>query len=332
MPAPRLTKAVASLSTAAVLLSTLFALPAAAAQDPAINAGAVAPPSNSNVTPPAEASSRFVVKFKPGSPGTAAARAEAYGQAARTSGVSVKELRATATGATVVQTSETLTSGGRASVVASLRGQNNVEYVAPDTFVRPAATVSDPLFQYQWDISDSITGMRVPGAWDVTIGRGATVAVIDTGITGHSDLAANIVSGYDFISDPGISNDGDGRDANATDAGDYCNGAPSSWHGTHVAGTIAAAANNGRGIAGIAYGAKVQSLRALGACGGYMSDIADAVVWAAGGAVAGLPANPTPAQVINMSLGGSGQCEAYFQSALDFAASKGTVVVAAAGG
>ncbi|MDQ0864835.1 S8 family serine peptidase [Arthrobacter globiformis] len=330
MPAPRLTKAVASFSTAAVLLSSLFALPAAAAQEPAIDPGPVAPPSTSQELP-AQAASRFVVKFKSGTAGTASARAKAYGQAARTAGVSVKELRTTGTGASVVQTSEILTPGERASVVASLRSQTNVGSVVPDTFVRPAATVSDPYFQYQWDYTESTGGMRVPAAWDVTTGRGATVAVIDTGITTHSDLAANIVPGYDFISDPGISNDGDGRDANATDTGDYCNGAASSWHGTHVAGTIAAVGNNGRGIAGVAYGAKVQPLRALGACGGYMSDIADAVVWAAGGTVAGLPANPTPAQVINMSLGGSGQCEPYFQSALDFAASKGAVVVAAAG-
>jgi subtilisin family serine protease len=330
MPAPRLTKAVASLSTAAVLLSTLFALPAAAAQDPAIDPGPVAPPTTSKELP-AQAANRFVVKFKSGTAAAASARANAYGQAARTAGVTVKELRRTATGAAVIQTSETLTPGERASVVASLRGQASVESVAPDTFVRPAGTVSDPYFQYQWDYTEYTGGMRVPAAWDVTTGRGATVAVIDTGITTHSDLAANIVPGYDFISDPGISNDGDGRDADATDTGDYCNGATSSWHGTHVAGTIAAAGNNGRGIAGVAYGAKVQPLRALGACGGYLSDIADAVVWAAGGTVAGLPANPTPAQVINMSLGGSGQCEAYFQSALDFAASKGTVVVAAAG-
>ncbi|MFC9420039.1 S8 family serine peptidase, partial [Bacillus mobilis] len=305
MPAPRLTKAVASLSAAAVLLSTLFALPAAAAQDPAIDPGPVAPPTTSKELP-AQAADRFVVKFKPGAAGAASAQAKAFGQAARTAGVPVKELRRTATGATVVQASETLTPGERASVVASLRSQTNVESVAPDTFVRPAATVSDPYFQYQWDYRESTGGMRVPAAWDVTTGRGATVAVIDTGITAHSDLAANIVPGYDFISDPGMSNDGDGRDADATDTGDYCNGSPSSWHGTHVAGTIAAVGNNSRGIAGVAYGAKVQPLRALGACGGYLSDIADAVVWAAGGTVAGLPANPTPAQVINMSLGGAG--------------------------
>jgi serine protease len=332
MPAPRLSKAVASVSAAAVLLSTLFALPAAAAQGPAIDSRPVSPPSTTKATPPSEASSRFVVKFKTGAPGAATARAKAYGQAARTSGIPVKELRTTATGGTVVvQASETLTPSESASVVASLRGQTNVEYAEQDTFVRPAATASDPLYQYQWDLSDEKAGMRVPAAWEVTSGLGTVVAVIDTGITPHSDLSANIVPGYDFISDASLSNDGDGRDADSTDAGDYCNGAASSWHGTHVAGTIAAVANNGRGVAGVAYGAKVQPLRALGSCGGYLSDIADAVVWAAGGAVSGLAANATPAKVINMSLGGSGQCSVYFQSALDFAAAQGVAVVAAAG-
>ncbi|MDQ0868291.1 subtilisin family serine protease [Arthrobacter sp. V1I9] len=331
MPAPRLAKAAASITAAAILVSTLFAPAAVAAQDPAIDARPVAPPSTTKKAIPAEASSRFVVKFKAGAGGAATARAKAFGQVSRTSGIPVKEVRTTATGATVVQTTAALTPSESASVAASLRGQSNVEYAEQDTFVRPAASVSDPLYQYQWDLSEAPAGLRVPAAWDVTIGRGATVAVIDTGITNHSDLSSNIVPGYDFISDTSLSNDGDGRDSNATDAGDYCNGTASSWHGTHVAGTIAAVANNGRGVAGVAYGAKVQPLRALGSCGGYLSDIADAVVWAAGGTVSAVPANATPAKVINMSLGGAGECNAYFQSALDFAADQGVAVVAAAG-
>ncbi len=330
MTAPRLPKAVASLSAAAVLFSTLFALPAAAAQDPAIDARPVAPPSTASKAASAEAAGRFVVKFKTGAPGTANARAKAYGQAVRSSGVPVRELRATASGATVVQTTEALTPGESAGVLASLRGQANVEYAEPDTFVRAAATPNDPLYPQQWDLSEDRAGMRVPAAWDVTSGLGTVVAVIDTGITPHSDLT-NVLPGYDFISDITMSNDGDGRDGDATDAGDYCNGANSSWHGTHVAGTIGAAANNGIGIAGVAYSAKILPVRALGACGGYLSDIADAVVWAAGGTVPGVPANTTPAKVINMSLGGTGTCGTSFQSALDFAAAQGVAVVAAAG-
>lgn len=326
MTASRLPKAVASFSAAAVLLSTLFALPAAAAEKPAIDARPVAPPTAST-PPPAQANGRFVVKFKPG---TANARANAYGQAARASGVSVKELHATARGAMVVQSTEALTAGESAGVLASLRSQSNVEYAEPDTFVRPASTPNDPLYPEQWDLSEDTAGMRVPAAWDMTSGLGTVVAVIDTGITPHSDLT-QVLPGYDFISDTTISNDGDGRDSNATDAGDYCNGSNSSWHGTHVAGTIGAAANNGTGIAGVAYSSTILPVRALGACGGYLSDIADAVVWAAGGTVTGVQANANPVKVINMSLGGSGQCGDYFQSALDYAAAQGVTVVAAAG-
>ena len=330
MTASRLSKAVASLTTAAVLLGTLFAVPAAAAKDPAIDSRPVAPPSTASQAVPAEAAGRFVVKFKTGAPGTANARAKAYGQAARNSGVSVKELRATTRGATVVQATETLTPGESAGVLASLRGEANVEYAEQDTFLRPAAAPNDPQYPKQWDLHEDRAGMRVPAAWDLTSGLGAIVAVIDTGITQHNDLAG-VLPGYDFISESTRSNDGDGRDADATDAGDYCNGEYSSWHGTHVAGTIGAAANNGEGVAGIAPSSRILPIRALGACGGYMSDIADAVVWAAGGAVSGVPASNYRPQVINMSLGGAGQCGYYLQSALDFAAEQGVAVVAAAG-
>lgn len=329
MTTRRLSTAVASLGAGAVLLGTLFAFPAAAATDPAIDSRQVVSPLTASA-PPAGASGRFVVKFKTGTAGTVNARAKAYGQAARSSGVSVKELHATARGAAVVQADGALTPRGSDKVLASLRVQSNVEYAEPDTFVRPASTPNDPLYPQQWDLSEDTAGMRVPAAWDTTSGLGAVVAVIDTGITPHSDLT-NVLPGYDFISDSTKSNDGDGRDGDASDAGDSCNGSSSSWHGTHVAGTIGAAANNGIGIAGVAYSAKILPVRALGTCGGYLSDIADAVVWAAGGTVTGVPANANPARVINMSLGGSGQCGSYFQSALDYAAAQGVTVVAAAG-
>src|SRR5690606_7514122 len=105
----------------------------------------------------------------------------------------------------------------------------------------------------------------------------------------------------------------------------------SSWHGTHVAGTIAAVTNNGIGVAGVAYNAKVVPVRVLGKCGGLTSDIADAIVWASGGSVTGVPSNPYPADVINMSLGGGGSCSSTTQAAINTARSNGTVVVVAAG-
>nr|WP_285836723.1 S8 family serine peptidase [Micrococcus luteus] len=180
--------------------------------------------------------------------------------------------------------------------------------------------------------------MRVPGAWDRTTGSGATVAVIDTGITSHPDLERNVVPGYDFISDSAAARDGGGRDSNPRDEGDWyaagecgtAGASDSSWHGSHVAGTVAAVADS-QGVVGVAPNAKIQPIRVLGRCGGSLSDIADAVVWAAGGTVAGVPANPNPADVINMSLGGSGVCGTTYQNAINAAVSRGVPVVVAAG-
>ena len=162
----------------------------------------------------------------------------------------------------------------------------------------------------------------------------------DSGRTNHSDLNANILPGYDFISDTMVSNDGDGRDSDPSDPGDWvaanqCGGSHSaqnsSWHGTHVSGTVAALTNNVQGVAGVAHAAKVVPLRALGTCGGYDSDIADAITWAAGGSVPGIPANPNPAEVINLSLGGQGACGTATQSAINTAVGLGSTLVIAAG-
>jgi chitinase len=177
-------------------------------------------------------------------------------------------------------------------------------------------------------------------AWNYTHGSGVVVAVLDTGFTDHPDLAANLVPGYDFITDPAIANDGGGRDGDAHDPGDWvaageCGAsmpaASSTWHGTHTAGIVAAVTNNGMGVAGVAFEAKVQPVRVLGKCGGWASDIADAIVWSAGGSVPGVPANPTPAEVISLSLSGFGRCDAATQAAIDQAVAAGSVVLAAAG-
>lgn len=216
-------------------------------------------------------------------------------------------------------------------------------------------------------------GADLPRAWDITTGSGAViVAVIDTGIVNHPDLngistpapytpAGRFVAGYDFISSdaqsPGlplnfVANDGDGRDPDPTDPGDWVTAAeqaahtecddpnvpnsqdiPSSWHGTHMAGILAAASNNSLGIAGVAWNVRIQPIRALGKCGGALSDIAEAIRWAAGLPVAGIPNNATPAKVVNLSLGG-GDCTdnlQYMQDAVTAATAAGSVVVAATG-
>jgi serine protease len=218
----------------------------------------------------------------------------------------------------------------------------NVEYAEPDRILQAQFTPNDTQYGQQWHYFEATGGLNLPAAWDKSTGTGVVVAVIDTGYRPHADLAANILPGYDFIIDTAVSNDGNARDNNAQDPGDAVvagecgTGSPaqdesSSWHGTHVAGTIAAVTNNGSGVAGVAYGAKVVPVRVLGKCGGYTSDIADGIVWASGGTVANIPANPNPARVINMSLGGSGACDTTSQNAINSARSRSTVVVVAAG-
>ncbi|MGW4055279.1 S8 family serine peptidase [Streptomyces sp. NPDC004779] len=228
-------------------------------------------------------------------------------------------------------------------VMAAFRADPSVATVEPDIRAYAmAAAPNDTDYAKQWDLFEATGGMNVPSAWDKTTGSGVTVAVIDTGYAAHSDLAANTVAGYDFISTSTDARDGNGRDADAKDEGDWnatdnecgvgSKASNSSWHGTHVAGTIGAVTNNSKGIAGIAYGSKVQHVRVLGKCGGSSSDIADAITWASGGTVSGVPANATPAKVINLSLGGaSSTCPSVYQNAINGAVQRGTTVVVAAG-
>jgi serine protease len=222
---------------------------------------------------------------------------------------------------------------------AWLKQQPEVEYVEPDYVLNKMALPNDSYISYQWPLTDSNVGIRAEQAWATSTGLNTVVAVLDTGYLPHADLVANILPGYDMINDSFVGNDGNGRDADAFDPGDYvlageCNsttGSNSSWHGTHVAGTIAAVANNASGVAGVAYNAKILPVRVLGKCGGYTSDIADGILWASGNSVTGVPANPTPARVINMSLGGANACSTTLQNAINAARSKNTVVIAAAG-
>lgn len=216
----------------------------------------------------------------------------------------------------------------------------NVEYVEPDRKMYPMFTPNDPSFSSQWDLGDVNSGIRAQAAWEKSTGTGVVVAVIDTGYRPHADLSGQIVAGYDMIADTAVSVDGNGRDSDASDPGDWYSAnecqpndpaSDSSWHGTHVAGTIAAKTNNGVGVAGIAFNAKVQPVRVLGKCGGYTSDIADGITWASGGTVSGVPANATPAKVLNLSLGGGGACDTTTQTAINGARSRGASVIVAAG-
>ncbi len=272
----------------------------------------------------------------------AAAKSDTAEKAAKT-GEKLAFERRLAGGGALVDLGGKATKQDVTEVMDAFRADPSVASVEPDIRAYAmAVTPNDTDYAKQWDLFEPTGGMNVPAAWDKTTGSGVTVAVIDTGYAAHSDLASNVISGYDFISTSSDARDGNGRDADAKDEGDWnatdgecgtgSTASNSSWHGTHVAGTIAAVTNNTKGIAGIAYNAKIQPVRVLGKCGGSSSDIADAITWASGGSVPGIPANPNPAKVINMSLGGaSSTCPSVYQTAINGAVSRGTTVVVAAG-
>ncbi|MBQ1090410.1 S8 family serine peptidase [Streptomyces sp. B93] len=327
---------VAAVSAVSAALLTGATVTTATAQD------TPAPDAALTEAAPGTPAERLIVGYKPGAAEASsnqAARADAAAKAEET-GERLGFERRLGTGAALVGLGEDTTRAGVADVIAEYEADPQVAYVVPDRLNKPLATPNDTEYAKQWDLFEATAGMNVPGAWDRSTGSGVTVAVIDTGYVAHSDLAANIVGGYDFISDTTVANDGNGRDSNPADPGDWtaaneCQaGDPaygSSWHGTHVAGTIAAVTNNSKGVAGVAYGAKVSPLRVLGKCGGYDSDIIDAITWASGGTVSGVPANTNVAKVINMSLGGGGSCTSATQNAINAAVNRGTTVVVAAG-
>jgi serine protease len=303
-------------------------------------------------------------------------------------GAPLRPVRVGGGGAHVLQLDRALPLSEARALAARLARDPAVEYAEPNVRFRALMLPSEPRFEdWQWNYfapnadytgsigASSITtraagGANLPPAWDVTTGTGSvTVAVIDTGIVNHEDLngvanglryvpAGRFLPGYDFVSsDNGVlppsfvANDGDGRDNDPSDPGDWITAAEkqqypsdcaigetppfrasdSSWHGTHMTGLVAATANNGRGIAGAAWNVSILPVRALGKCGGDLSDIADAVRWAAGLSVPGAPPNLFPAQVISLSLGGGDTCSRTMQDAVNAANGVGAVVVAATG-
>lgn len=271
-----------------------------------------------------------------------AAKSDTAEKAAKT-GEKLAFERRLAGGGALVDLGDSATKQDLTEVMDAFRADPSVASVEPDIRAYAmAVTPNDTDYAKQWDLFEPTGGMNVPAAWDKATGSGVTVAVIDTGYAAHTDLAANVVAGYDFISTSSDARDGNGRDANPKDEGDWnatdnecglgSKASDSSWHGTHVAGTIGAVTNNTKGIAGIAYNAKIQPVRVLGKCGGSSADIADAITWASGGSVPGVPANANPAKVINLSLGGaSSTCPSVYQTAINGAVSRGTTVVVAAG-
>jgi len=266
-----------------------------------------------------------------------------------------------------------------------LAARPEVAWVVADVLEpRQALPPNDPLYpgaEGQWWLQP-VSGTNgnapearlrgVPGlrtAWSTTTGRAETVvAVLDSGFTDHPDLdAARLLPGYDMVSDwdaaagRGRANDGDGRDADAHDPGDWvsaadrsadparyahCEEEPSSWHGTAVTGLIAAHSDNSQGVAGIDWAARVLPVRVAGKCGATVRDIVDGMRWAAGlavcrqyadtldpdqGCAEWAPLNPHPARIVNLSYGGEADCNPEYQDAIDELWTRGIVLVAAGG-
>ncbi|CAG9165617.1 hypothetical protein LMG23992_00547 [Cupriavidus laharis] len=236
------------------------------------------------------------------------------------------------------------------ALAAKLRQDPRVADAVPDRWLHLHDTVpNDPEFAsgqpYMMGTGTAIGGANLPHAWDRSRGStGSVVAVLDTGSRPHPDLAGKLLAGYDFISNTTISNDGDGRDSDATDAGDnvptgfLCPGSstptteatPNSWHGTRVASVLGAMTNNGLGIAGVDWNTRILPVRVSGRCGALLSDTVDGLRWAAGISVPNVPDNPNPARVVNISLGG-GTCTSIEQQAINDVVARSVSVVVAAG-
>ncbi len=212
--------------------------------------------------------------------------------------------------------------------IRRLRLDPDVEYAEPNYIRRPCITPNDTYFAYQWHYN--LIGL--PQAWDVSTGQeDIIVAVLDTGVLKeHPDLAGRLTEGYDFVSSSSMSNDGDGVDPDPEDPGDDPRGNSSSFHGTHVSGTIGAATNNSAGVAGVTWRGKIMPVRVLGVGGGTDADISQGIRYAAGlsNASGTLPAKR--AHIINMSLGGTAYNQT-LQDAVRAARGVGVIVIAAAG-
>jgi len=280
---------------------------------------------------------------------TATGAARAYAAAPTQTPLNVQVERTASNGAAVLSLGQRVAAADAAVLAEAFAADADVDYAEPDHPMKVRDTPSDPSYGQQWYLSDPTAGSDLPPAWNQTKGSPSVVtAVLDTGYRPHPDLVGNLLPGYSFISNVNTSNNGLSRGPDASDPGDWvtqqeldnasgpyyhCASEPSasSWHGTRVMGVIGATANNGIGIAGVSWLGKILPVRVLGKCGGVTSDIADAMRWAAGIPVSGVPNNPTPAKIINLSLGGVGTCSKTFQQAIDDVNAKGVTVVVAAG-
>ena len=325
----------------------------------------------------AEDAARVIVKFKAGS---ALVRAQAQSSSphaiAQARPLGQRIGRALRDGPGLANRTQVLLADGMSSaqLAARLSQESDIEYAVVDQRRHRLTAPNDPLYgdnlagytptSGQWYLraptGSVLSSIDVEPAWNITQGLASVVvAVLDTGVRDdHAELlpvgsAGNLLPGYDMVTNVGMANDGDGRDADPTDPGDWITYAEttgggqfagcgrdgnnnlaaenSSWHGTQTTGVIGALTNNGTGMASVGRNVRVLPVRVLGKCGGYDSDIMAGMLWAAGIGVSGTPANPYPAKVINLSLGGTGACSQAYRDTLAQLSALGVTVVASAG-
>lgn len=331
---------------------------------PTATFAAPAGPMDAPPAPSADLVPGLLVKYEPGAVPTPAAGQPLPGAVAKDLGLTAGA--PVGLGWVAAQLPKQLPADQVEQYARRLEADPTIAIAEPQAIARPsdaAPTPNDPFWNQQWgfaaygddtfispydhsSLGREVTGTNLLPALGAARGSAPVVAVIDTGITNHPDLGGRVLPGYNFISNPATAGNATGRGPDATDTGDWvtpqmaaslpfsligCLGVRrSNWHGTHVAGTIASVTDNGLGGAGT-LPVQIQPIRVLGHCGGTVGDVAAGMIWAAGGTVPGVPDNPTPARVVNLSLGWQGECPQYIQEAINFGRSKGTVFVTSAG-
>ena len=318
-----------------------------------------------------EATPRVIVKFREQAGGTSGrtvmvAAELRIGQLAARQAVALKLARSVSERTHALWLERPLRGQELERVLKRLAADPAIEYAVADRRKFRAAIANDPLFNQapetgQWWLTTPngtfVSAIDGPRAWDLTVGEpGIVVAVIDTGaMFDHPDLGraaegGKLLPGYDFVGGSGtadavrIANDGDGRDPDPSDPGDWidasdrreavfsdCEISDSSWHGAHIAGIIGARTNNGTGGAGIGWNTRVLPVRVLGKCFGFDSDILAGMRWAGGLTVPGVPDNATPARVLNLSLGSLDACTQPYRNVVEELRARNVLVVAAAG-
>jgi serine protease len=314
-------------------------------------AGLVAPAALAAAAAPPPASDGFLVKLRAssGSSGYEAAPGRIAALAAR-HGLDATQVRHIFSGIHLLRVRQAAAASPQ-QALALLRADPEVEYVELNERRYPFAVPDDTLFDSQWYLqSAQPAAIDAVSAWNVTTGSpGLVIADLDTGVRfDHPDLrnaqANRLLPGYNLISNAAVANNGYGRGPDASDPGDWisasdlknaqfagCPIANSSWHGTRVSGILGAISNNDAGIAGTTWAGWIEPVRVLGKCGGYDSDIIAGMAWAAGDQVTGVPDNPYPARIINMSLGATGPCPASYQQMVDELLAQGVLIVVSAG-